>query len=661
MALTRFDIRRRTPYADGASFGEAGPFERVDGVAHFAVDPSHEANAQIVDLRHAERGRNGLVHFEADFTVLQPATPGGGNGTLLFDVANRGGPTALVFLNNRIPPLEPVDDLPPANGFLFRHGFTVAWCGWQWDVPRVAGLFGLAAPQAVDADGQPFRGDVQVQVIRNTPAASVRLCDGTTGAVTFATYPAADVDEPGARLTIQEWPDGPRVEAPRTSWRFARVEGGEVIPDRESLWIEGGFAPGNVYDVFYTTDRCPVAGTGLIAVRDFVAALRDDPASPAAGRIERTLGFGVSQSGRFLRTFLSHGLNRDEAGRQVFDGVMPVVAGGRRGEFNHRFAQPSVEVTPGFGHLPPWADEPDGGRPGLLDRQRALGGLPKVVAVNSSSEYWRGDAWLVHASPDGPRDLDLPAETRVYLVAGGQHGPGIWPLLSKLPIPEGAHAAHWMNALDWRPAARAALVNLDQWLRGVEPPPSAVPTFREGTLVERSAVLDQLAIPGVTRPAAGKLRAIPTALDLGPGAAEGIGAWPGTAAGRLPAFVSSVDADGNELAGVRLPDITVPVATYTGWNPRHPLMGAEDQIIRYIGSTFPFAADESRRATASDVRPSLTERYPSRQEYEAQVRDSAARLVAARHLLAEEVEEVVKRALAKFDGVAAGIPTVPLG
>ena len=658
MAVTRFEIRRREAYCDGAPFGEAGAYERLDGVAHFAVEPAHAANREIVDLARAERGADGLVHFEADFVVLQPADPAKANGALLFDVSNRGGLPAATLFNSGVPRLEISEEIPPANGFLYRHGFTVAWCGWQWDVPRMPGLVGLSAPSALSDDGQPVRGEVCVQIVRNTAATTVRLCD-VLGLIPFQVYRPLDLNDPGARMTVQDWPDGPRAEIPRGTWRFARAEGGQLVPDGESVWLEGGFAPGKVYDLFYTTGHCPVVGTGLLAVRDFVSALRFDGASPCAGAATRALGFGISQSGRFLRTFLYHGLNVDEAGRQVFDGLLPFVAGGRRGEFNHRFAQPSVEVTPSFGHLPPWSDTSEGGHAGLLDKQRSLGGLPKVMYVNSAAEYWRGDAALAHILADGSRDLALPEDIRAYLFASTQHGPGVWPLLSKVPIPDGPVLRHWMNAVDQRPMLRAALTNLDRWVAaGVEPPPSAVPSVTDGTVIERAAALDAIRIPGAARPDPAKMRFIQV-LDLGPETSEGIGRVPAVVGASLLARVSAIDGDGNEVAGVRHPDVAVPVATYTGWNPRHPVMGAADQLVRYMGSTFPFAATKAAREATSDPRPSVEERYAGRDDYEARVRAAATGLLEQRWLLDEDLEQVVRRALAKYDAVAAGLPVVP--
>ncbi len=655
MSLTRIETRSRAVSFDGQSFGHSGPYERIEGLAHFAIDPADTANSQIVDLSLAERGADGLVHFDADFRILQAIDPARRSGRLLFDILNRGGMPALGFFNNTVPPLAPTDLIPVGNGHLFRHGWTVAWCGWQWDVPRgTPGLLGLTAPQAVE-NGRPIPGPVCVQIVRNSPAASVRLCD-VLGATMFVPYFAADVDEPGARMTVQDWPDGPRTDIPRGRWRFALEENGQLTADDANVWLEGGFEPGKVYDIFYTTRICPVVGCGLLSARDFASFLRygsSEEGNPCAGTLKRAHTFGVSQSGRFLRTFLYHGLNVDEAGRRVFDGVNPHVAGGRRGEFNHRHAQPSVEVTPGFGHLPPHSDE------GLLARQRAAGAMPKVMYTNSSAEYWRGDAALSHIRPEGA-DIELDGAVRSYLLAGTQHGVGVWPLAWMSPLPEGPRVGNWMNAVDQRPLMRAALANLDAWSAdGGEPPPSAVPHAAEGTAIPRAeANAAFAAVPGATMANAARMRFIQH-MELGPRANEGIGQWPAEIGEAYPALVSALDADRNELAGVRAMELRVPLATYTGWNPRHPSIGASDQLARYVGSTFPFAATKVEREQTGDPRPSIAERYSARASYESAVRAAAKDLLAERWLLEEDVPGVIKAALAKYDAFLAGVASVP--
>src|SRR5205807_1666024 len=152
----------------------------------------------------------------------------------------------------------------------------------------------------------------------------------------FADYPTADVDDPEATLTVRTSPDGPRTVVPRSAWRF---------PDATHVALDGGFQPFHWYELVYRTTRCPVVGTGLLAVRDFVSAMRADA-------FDHVFGYGVSQSGRFLRHVLYEGLNIDEHGQQVFDGIFAHIASSRQGEFNHRYAQPSLTHVIGFSNRP---------------------------------------------------------------------------------------------------------------------------------------------------------------------------------------------------------------------------------------------------------------------------------------------------------------------
>src|SRR5919199_4238023 len=430
VAVTRLEIESRRPYAEGAAFGEVGPYERLDGTIHFAVDPGYPANRLIVHLDRAPRDSAGRVQFRADFCLLRPADPARGNRRLLFEVVNRGN--KLIPRNfNRAAPTASAEAIDPGDGFLMRRGWTVAWCGWQWDVVRSPTMMGLDPPQALE-DGCPIQGQVAVEFQPNGLESDQLLANRV-----HQPYPAADTDDPEAVLTVRDWPDGPRTTIPRDRWRFARDEGGRPVPDDSCIWLEGGFAAGRVYEVVYRTRICPVVGSGLLAVRDCVAFLRHGEAAagnPCASGVDYAYGFGRSQSGRFLRHFLYLGFNLDEAGRQVFDGLVPLVAGERRGEFNQRFGQPSVQGTPGFGHLMPFTDndqtDPLTGRTdGLLRLQRSLGGVPKIFSINTSAEYWRGGCSLIHTDPAGERDVEPPAEVRIYHIAGTQHGHGVVPLV----------------------------------------------------------------------------------------------------------------------------------------------------------------------------------------------------------------------------------------
>jgi len=674
MAVTRLEVRARGPYEGGAAFGAAGAYERIDGTIHFAVDPMHPANALIVDLDKAARDDAGRVSFAADFCLLQPMDATKANGRLLFEVLNRGRKLVPRMFNHAAPTAVPTEAIEPGDGFLLRQGWMLAWCGWQWDTIASASLMGLDAPEAIEsneqramsnevgahsrAPSQPsgissLQGQILVQFQPNARSYNRLLADRV-----HRPYPAADSNDPDAVLTVRDWPGGPRTTIPRDQWRFARG-GTDPTADDTHIWLSTEFKPGKVYEVVYRTRRCPVVGAGLLAVRDSVAFLRHSDAAdnPCAGRIDHTYGFGMSQSGRFLRHFLYLGLNVDEAGRQVFDGINIHVAGARRGEFNHRFAQPSQQHIASFGHLMPFADDDQtdpqtGQTDGLLRRQRALGGVPKVIATNTSAEYWRGDTSLMHTDLAGTRDVEPPEDARIYLFASTQHGLGSVPLVDT-DANTGARGVHGFNAVDYAPLLRAALVNLDRWVTdGTPPPPSRFPRLADGTAIPGAAVFAAYrGIPGATRPNPELLPAIHR-LDLGPDAARGIGAYPSVVGDRYPNYVSTVDADGNETGGVRMPDLSVPVATYTGWDPRHPTTGGEGQIIPMEGSTFPFARTDEERQRTGDPRPSLAERYGDRAGYLAHVRSAAEQLVAERHLLPEDVPLALEIAAERYDHFA---------
>jgi hypothetical protein len=548
-----------------------------------------------------------------------------------------------------------------------QRGWTVAMCGWQWDVQRQPGLMGLEAPQALGPDGQPLQGRIRVAFQPNETHAHHLLSHWPLhpppGRQTYAhqPYPAADIDEPGAELTVRDSPTGPRTTISRDKWRFARDVGGRPVPDDAYVRLDGGFQRGHWYEVVYTTRICPVVGTGLLATRDCVAWLRHDQSAdnPAAGGLDFTYGFGRSQCGRFLRQFLYDGLNLDESGRQVFDGLIPDVAGARRGEFNQRFGQPSETSSVGFGGLFPFASDEQvnpvtGQTDGLLRRQRQLGGVPKIFATNTASEYWRSDCSLIHTDPAGTHDVEPPPEERIYVIAGHQHGAGL-PLRSDT-TPIGARGANPFNMVDGSTAFRAFLINLDRWVsEGIEPPPSAFPRLADGTAVTREAALDQLAkLPGMALLDPTQLPRL-RRLDLGPDTDRGIGRLPAQTGEPYLSYASAVDDDGNEVAGIRLPDLSVPVATHTGWVPRHPDTGGTGQLLDMMGTTMPFAATERERREVGDPRPSIAERYRDRDDYVARANQAAQKLAADGYIVEEDVNLVVELATKRYDMLARSV------
>ena len=651
MAMLAFEISKRQPLAEGRAFGMTGPYEQIDGTAHFAVDPSHPDNHGITDIAQAPRDTAGPVPFSADATILAPREPGRGNGKLLVDVPNRGNRLAMRLLNNAAPavPGAPID---PGDGFLMRHGYTVAWCGWQHDVPDVPGLMRANVPQARTTDGGPVRGPIMVSFLPNV-ASQVQLLSDRA----HRPYPTSDVIDPQAVLLEREADDAPPVTIPRDQWSFARLEGGRAVPDPTHVCRAAGFVPGKLYHVVYTTTGAPVIGLGFLATRDFASFLRHEaanPDNPWAGQIQHAYAFGASQSGAFLRQYLYLGLHQDEHERLVFDGYLIHIAGGGRGaDFTMRFGQPSNTLRPRLRETPPFLDVPHtdsvtGQTSGLLDRIGAHRQRPKIFMTNSSNEYWRGDASLIHTAMDGSRDVEPSADVRIYHYAGTAHGSATWPMTDTNPL-DGTRTLCPMNSVDYRPLLRGTVVALDRWVSaGDPPPPSQYPRLADGTAVTRKSTEGLFSgIPGMRFPTH-----LPRAArnDFGPEADQGVvTTLPPVPGQPFPAFVPAVDRDGNETAGIRLPDLTVPLGTHTGWNPRHPQIGAPGQLTNLIGATVPFATTRQEREARGDPRPSIEERYPSRNAYLKQVRQAAQRLVEDRYLLAEDLELVVDQAAERFD------------
>jgi hypothetical protein len=635
-------IQARAVVNEGRAFGDAGPYEKVSGVLEFAVDPTHAANAGITDLPIAPRDPAGRVAFAGDFHVLRPIDAARGNRRLLLDVPNRGRKMAVALFNSTARVADPVAPPDFGNGFLMRRGWTVAWIGWQHDVPRQDGLMALTVPAARGVSGLArceFRPNVHASVLPLADRYHVPC-------------PTTDVADPGARLTVREHVAAPEVAIPRAAWRFT---------DATHVALDGGFEPGKIYDLVYGVQDPPLVGLGLLAVRDTAAFLRWAPAdagNPCAGGLERAYVFGVSQTGRFLRHLLHLGVTVDESGRDVFDAVVPHVAGARRGEFNVRFGQPSLNALQAVGSLFPFTDEEQrdpvtGERDGLLRRLRRGGRVPKIVSINTSAEYWRGDASLIHTDVEGATDVEPPADARVYLFAGTQHLPGSIPPPDADPN-TGARGREPFNTVDYAPLLRAALVSLDRWVtEGVEPPPSAFPRLADGTAVTAESTRATFAaIPGARFP---ERVARPCRLDFGPGAGRGdVREFPPKIGAPYVTYVSALDGDGNERAGVRPAELLAPLATFTGWNLRHPAQGAAGDLMSMMGSTLPFARTRAQRERCGDPRASLEERYGSRERYLEVVRRAAHSLVGARWMLAEDVEAVVARAGTLWDLVERG-------
>ena len=413
--VVRIEITEQTPVLDGKSFGATGPYVRIVGKVHFAVDPTLPVNQVITDLALAPRNRDGRVEFSSDLYLLRPLDAAKGNGTAFLEISNRGRKGMLSTFNMARGSGDPRTAQEFGDGLLMERGFTVAWLGWQTDVdevleavytdvkpgtPRDPHLLRFNTPVA-STPGGPIKGWVRSDFVPDRKSFSFHLADRT-----HRPYLVVDPDDPGVRLTVRDRRDAPRQTIPRELWQFAREENGKPVPSRAHVYMAQGFEAGRIYEMVYKSQDPVVVGLGLAAVRDFISFLkygspgvrRPDPGGDWT-RLQRAISFGPSQSGRFLRTYLYLGFNQDERNRQVFDGVWSHVGGGGRGSFNHRFAQPSRDARPFFNFFYPTdifpftdaeqTDPQTGQADGLLTRARKSNTVPRIFNTNSSYQVRR--------------------------------------------------------------------------------------------------------------------------------------------------------------------------------------------------------------------------------------------------------------------------------
>lgn len=652
--VVRVEITSRTDIQEGKPFGNAGAYERIVGRVYFAVAPANLHNRQIVDLDKAPRNAKGEVEFSADLYLLKPKDMAKGNHAVLFEVSNRGGRGILSLVNGR--------EGEFGDGFLMRQGYTIAWVGWEFDLSSQGEHLRLSAPVAHEADGKEIHG-----LVRSDFTPAEKRDDWPLGHILLGpdggnSYAVDDPQSPANVLTVRDTPTDARTKIPRNDWSFAHIVDGKLTSDPHFIHVNTGFIPGKIYEVVYSSKNPAVAGVGLAAVRDFLSFLKYDPQATAP--VKRAYAVGISQSGRFLRHFLYQDFNSDEKGRQVMDGVIAHVAGAGRGSFNHRFAQPSRDAQPMSSlffptDLFPFTDLPEEDRltasAGLLDAATRSKTVPRVFYTNTSYEYWGRAASLIHTSADGKTDAPLAANTRIYFLAGLEHFTVPFPPENRVggnPDYTAQQKAN-PNPIQWY--WRALITDMNEWVRdGKEPPPSTYPKIAEKTLVPL-ADWKFPKIPQVNTPHEVSLAYhLDFALEVfgPPPGKEGDSkqpqiAWvniePPQVGQPFGVLVPQSDADGNDLGGVRLPELQVPLATYTGWNLRDPSIGAPDQRVSFLGSWIPLAKTAEERKKSGDPRLSIAERYKSQQEYMNKFEQAAKKLIQERFLLQEDLPAILER------------------
>ncbi len=596
--VTRIEITGRLPFNDT-------DYEEISGRLHYAIDPAHERNRDIVDLTLAPVDGDGRVVFSSDFRLLRPVEGAPDAVAGWMEMPNRGSRSGM-------------------SKFMIQHRFALLEVGWEFDVPADPGKLRIDVPVAREKDGSAIRGAVEAIFIVDEATDSFTVTD-------LAEYSPIDPDGVATSLTVRSLLKGhlPTARAlPRERWN---LEGNKIT-------LEGGFEPGLTYHITWQAENPPIAGLGFAAIREAAAWLKHGEDSLAP--VPHLYAFGASQCGRFLRDFVYRGFNTDTADRLVLDGIIPHIAGAGRLDLNRRWSTPR-ELALFRAASYPFADRavPDpisGLSEGILENRRVTH-RPRIFYTNTAAEYWGAGrvAALVHTDPEGKEDLDLPDDVRLYVFAGTQHGPSAFP-----PASPGA-GAPFTNPVDFRPALLALRLAMHRWVsEGIEPPASAYPRLADGSLVPVAEVAFP-EIPGIKSPR--ELRAGPRmANPLHPGGAG--------AARALPLLVPQVDADGNDLAGIRLPEVAVPLATATGWIFRPAEMGAPDELLPVLrGSWIPFPKTKADRETTGDPRRSREERYKDAADFLSRTREAAEALVAGGYLLPGEVDEAVEKARARWD------------
>jgi hypothetical protein len=644
--VVRVEVTSRTDVMDGA-------YEKITGRVYFAVSPANIHNRQIVDLDKADRNSQGEVEFSSDFYLLRPKEMSKGNGAVLFEVSNRGGKGILRLVNGGNPAAPQTEF---GDGFLMRQGFTVAWLGWQFDLADQNQNVRLSAPIAHDS-GKSIHGLVRSDFTPATKRDDMPLGHILLGPNGGQSYPVDDPSRSQNVLTVRDTPTGARQTIPRNQWSFAHQGDGKLVDDPHFIHLNSGFIPGRIYEVVYAAKDPAVAGVGLAAVRDFLSYLKYDP--QAVAPIKRVYAVGISQSGRYLRHFLYQDFNIDEQDRQVMDGVIAHVAGAGRGSFNHRFAQPSRDSQPmssifyptdlfPFTDLPERDPETDQ-TGGLLDAATKSHTAPKIFYTNTSYEYWGRSAALIHTSPDGRTDASIPSNVRIYFLAGLQHFSAAFPPQKSTPgNPDyTAQQRHNPNPIRWY--WRALITDMDEWVKNnTEPPTSTYPKVAEGTLVPL-AKWKFPKLPGVNPPHELNLA---YRLDFGSQWKQGIVSNEPPKVGKaFTVLLPQADADGNDLGGVRLPELQAPLATYTGWNLRDPSIGAPEQRLSFLGSFIPLPKTAEERAKSGDPRISIAERYTSRDQYLSKYEEAARKLIQQRFLLNEDLPEILERGRQEWEAV----------
>lgn len=661
--VARFVVEQRRPFAGGMSFGDVGPYERLDGTAYLEVDPRDPLNAVIVNIDRAPKNAKGLVEFRAPFFILKPVDMRRGNQKILYTINNRGNKLSVSRFNYTPDNNDPISVADAGDGFLMRQGYTLVDAGWQGDVAPGNNRLFPDLPVATRSDGSPITGRVRIEYSDRTipPAGTFTL--PLEGSSAFRAYEAADTRTDHATLTWRDSVRGHQTAIASDRWAFGRCPTGRdsLVSSAVDICLFDGFKAAKLYELTYTAKNPRVMGLGFAVTRDIGSFLRfalaDDagtanpvavPGASAGTGIRRAYSLGQSSTGMYQRDFLYLGFNEDERHRKVFDAAFLSVPGTHRLFANVEFADPNTYSRQDDRHdylstsrvpltFAVTTDPVTGVRDGILKRPTID---PLVMQVVTENEFWQFRASLDVMDGRG-RPVSIPDTVRLYFMSGYEHT-GSMPAV--FPSPRGT-CQHPRNLMYHGPTLRALLLALDAWAdRGVAPPSSNYPRVEDGMLVSLEHARAAFpAIPGVTYPTS--LNGL-EALDFGSELRATGGRLtnlPPKVGASYQVFVPKPDADGQSAAGIRPVEIRASTGTHTGWNLRDPA-SRESDLCGLSGAFFPYATTAAERHTRGDPRMSLQERYTDHAGYVNAVRQAAETLVKERFLLEEDAQRYIREA-----------------
>ena len=664
-------------YGGATPAGASGPYSVITAVVKGKLNPKHPNNAGIVDILNAPVGSDGLVAYSTDVVILRPKSASTARRVMFYDVVNRGnkiGLTRYVGPGAMDTGAAPNAAFPS----LLSSGYTVVWSGWQSNVAQTGtsatagtGLVGTNFPTAINADGSPITGLSREEYIPD-------YAGGTLNLIPLSYPPASMTDMSQVTFTArQSWLNASGLQeynvpsVPVTTWSYVTATNGTVsvqfTPPASVPTPNGSnVAPdsGTIYSFVYNAKNLVISGIGFAAVRDLITFLKNsssdaqgnanplndmkgaacaDPSSCASNpstNYDVSIAEGVSQSGRYLRDFLYQGFNDNAAGGKVFDGMLPIIPAGRRTWTNWRFNQAGRWGKMHEDHWMPGdqfpfsyttiTDPVGGTNDGLMKLCLATNTCPKIMQIDGTFEWWGGRASLVVTDGKG-KDLALPNNVRYYLIAGTQHGGGAGVTTGVVVQPSAATAGTLFNSnlcqfasspVSMTPVERSLIPAMENWItRNINPPASQYPTVAAGTLVAPSQaaigfpVLTTASVPNITASTAQSLnanfagsisqimvtnysKAVPT-YDLSK---------------QYTVLVPKVDKNGNEISGILMPEMAVPVATYAGWNVRGAFHAMEEGCSS-TGSSIQLPLTAAAAQAAGDSRSALSNLYLGRADY----------------------------------------------